>query len=109
MSTAQSRLFAELGVSEDELLKFVNNAEFLAGVKRLKAAADAGNSASVLDTPMVVEVPIVEVAPIQVRAPVVAEVEGGPLDSDGGSVRSDAPVATVAGVEGDLTDYEESG
>ena len=104
--TARRRLFAELGVTEDELLKLVNNAEFLPGVKRLKAAADAGPSASVTNTPMVVEVPSAEVAPIPGRAPVAAEVEGGSLDSDGGSVPSDAPVAQVAGVEGDLSDYE---
>ena len=70
-------------------------------MKRLKAAADADPSASVMDTLLVVEVPSVEVAPIQVRAPVTAAVEGGPLDSDGGSVPSDAPVAVVTGVEGD--------
>ena len=49
-STARRRLFAELGVSEDDLLKLVNNAEFMAGIKRLKAAAVAGPSASVTDT-----------------------------------------------------------
>ena len=104
-SRARRRLFADLGVSEDELLKLVSNAEFVVGVKCLKAAADAAPFASGTDTPMVVEVPNVGVAPVEVGAPVAAEVEGD-LDSDGGSVPSDSPAAPVAGVEEDLADYE---
>ena len=108
-SSAQRRLLAELGVSEDELAKLVHNAEFVVGVKRLNVAADAGPSASVTDNPMVVEDPAVEVAQIQVRAPVAAEVEGVPLDSDGGRFRRMPRLRRVAGVEENLANYEESG
>ena len=52
--TERRRIFAELGVSEDELLKLVSNAEFVAGVKRLRTAAQAVTSDSLTDTPMVV-------------------------------------------------------
>ena len=105
-STARRRLFAELGVSENELLQLVSNGEFVAGVKRLKAAAGSGLSASVTDTPMVVEVSSAAVAPIEVGAPEATEVERNPFESEGGSIPSDAPVAPVAGVEEDLAVYE---
>ena len=101
-------MFAELGVSEDELAKLVHNAEFVTGVKRLKAAADAGPFGSVANSPMMVEDPARLVTPSVVGAPVAQVVEGDPLDSEE-SVPSDAPVVPEAGVEEDLADYEESG
>ena len=71
-SGARRRVFAELGVSEDELLKLVNNTEFVAGVKRLKTAADAG-------------VPRTWRTPRWgVTAPAATTVEGDPLDSEEG-------------------------
>ena len=68
----------------------------MAGVKRLRTAAQAVTSDSLTDTPMVV------------GGPATASAEGDFLDSEGGSVPSDPPVAPVARVEGDLADYEES-
>ena len=97
-STARRRVFAELDVSEDELAKLVPNAEFVEGVKRLKAAADAGPSGSVANSPMIAEDPARLVTPSVVGAPVAEVVEGDPLDSEE-SVPSDSPVVPVEGVE----------
>lgn len=80
-SSARRAIFAELGVSEDELLKLLSDAEFVAGVKRLKTVADEGASAPVADVLMVAE--------------------GDPDDSKG-LVPSGSPVAPVVGVEEDL-------
>ena len=105
--TARRRVFAELGVSEDELPELEHNAEFVAGVKRLKEAADAGPPGSMANSPMMVEDLARLVTPSVVGAPVAVVVEGDPLDSEE-SVPSHAAVVPVAGVEEDLTDYEES-